>query len=381
MPLASNLMSRLLANGPGMCGQAYIAMLADGWRRYADIGSRYMSGAVKTAVEGGLGGEHAEDLMGHALRLGRNFATEMASIPALAFTSVVTELGHQHVRRPGGTTIRVVDGKPIMLPLRFQAAKQGWALYLAEAEKAQAALEHYGTEFEVCRFSGKAMLMLYGIDFAQTDFGDYREVGVELWVRPKDNPTVMPGTVVIRMSVDSEWSRVASNAIWCFEKLLTPRMSPTYQAHSVTFPVDDGDPNTLAITLPRFGSGRSTNVPLQYFTMARSARARYGRPLSTVFHRSAHGEGTQYGGDVQVRLGDGTGRNCFCGVDQTKPAVCTCKSLRALGLPGLRPLANGWAEHMNGHVDVPFALPPPITAPASETSRETPPTASATTPT
>ena len=76
MSLASNLMSRLLANGPGMCGQAYISMFADGWQRYADIGSRYMSGAVQTAVQAGLGGERAEDLMLHALRLGRNFATE-----------------------------------------------------------------------------------------------------------------------------------------------------------------------------------------------------------------------------------------------------------------------------------------------------------------
>jgi hypothetical protein len=382
MPLTSNLISRLLANGPGMCGQAYITMLADGWQRYADTGSRYASAAVKTAAEAGLGGERAEDLMLHVLRLGRNFATEMASIPALAFADAVTGLGHQRVQPPGSTNMRVVDGKPIMLPLRFQAAKQGWALYLPDAEKAQAVLGHYGAQFEVCRFSGKAMLMLYGIDFAQTDFGGYREVGVELWVRPKDNPTVMPGTVVIRMSVDSEWSRAASNAIWCFEKLFTPRMSPTYRADSVSFPVDDADPNTLAITLPRFGSGRSTNVPLQYFTMDRAAGPRHSQPLCTVFHRSAQGEGMQYGGDVELRLGDGTGRNCFCGVDQKKPTVCTCNALRTLGLPALRPLANGWAEHMNGHVDAAFALARPLTTTtASETSREMPPTASVTTPT
>jgi hypothetical protein len=382
MPLASALVSRLLANGAGICGQAYITMLADGWRRYIDIGSRYTSGAVKTAVEAGLGSERAEDLMWHALGLGRNFATEMASVPALAFASAVTDLGRQRVQPPGSTNVRVVDGKPIMLPLRFQAAKQGWALYLPDAAKAQGALGHYGTKFEVCRFSGKAMLMLYGIDFEQTDFGGYHEVGVELWVRPKDNPTVMPGAVVIRMSVDSEWSRVASNAVWQFEKLLTPHMSPTYRPHSVTFPVDDADTNTLAITLPRFGSGRSTNVPLQYFTVERSANPLRSQPLCTVFHRSADDEGTQYGGDVQVRLGNGMGRNCFCGVDQTRPAVCTCKALRELGLPELRPVANGWAEYLSGHVDAPFALARrPTTATTAETSREMLPTASATTPT
>jgi len=382
MSLPSDFISRLLAGGPGTFGQACNTMLADGWQRYADVGSRYVEGAVKTALEAGFSGERAEDLMLHALRLGRNFAAEMALIPALAFTRAAIEHGNRSVQPSGANNARVVDGKPVMLPLRFEAAKQGWALYFPDAEKAQAMLGHDGARFEVCRFGAKAMLVLYGIDFEQTDFGGYHEVGVALWVRPKDNPTVAPGTIVIRMSVDSEWSRAASNAIWHFDKLLTPRMAPTYRAQSVTFPVDDADTNALAITLPRFGSGRSTGVPLQYFTVDRSTDPRGGQRLATVFHRSAHGEGMQYGGDVQLRLGDGTGRNCFCGVDPKMPVACTCESLRELGLPALRPFANGWAEHMNGRVDAAFALPPaPAKAEATETSREIPPTASETTPT
>ena len=382
MPLGNGLVSRLLASGAGTFGQAYTTMLQDGWRRFTDVGSRYASGAAMLALEAGLGNERVEDLMQHALHLGLNFATEMASIPGLAFTGAVVQYERQYgVPPPSGNNIRIVNDKPIMLPLRFHAAKQGWALYLVDAEKAQEALGHYGTQFQVYRFGGSAMLMLYGIDFEQTDFGGYHEVGVELWVQPIDNPTVMPGTVVIRMSVDSEWSRSASNAIWSFEKLLTPHMSPAYRARSVTFPVNDADSNTLAITLPRFGGGRSTNVPLQYFTTDHAGGPRHGQPLCTVFHRTAHGEGMQYGGDVQVRLGDGTGRNCFCGVDQQK-TVCTCKFLRELGLPEHRPVANGWAEHMTGHVDAAFPIaPPPATAPATETPRETPPTSSATTPT
>lgn len=382
MSLPSELIARLLASGPGTVGQVYTTMLADAWQRYTDIGSRYIEGAVKTALEAGFSGERADDLMQHALRLGRNFATETASIPGLALTGAVIEHGDRRVPPSRGDNMRIVDDRPVMLPLRFQAAKQGWALYRPDAEPAEALLGHESARFEVYRFGGKAMLVLYGIDFEQTDFGPYREVGVALLVRPKQHPTVMPGTMLIRMSVDSQWSRAASNAIWQFEKLLTPRMTPLYRAQSVTFPVDDADTNTLAVTLPRFGSGRSCRVPLQYFTIDRAADVRRGQTLCSVFHRSAHGEGTQYGGEVQLRLGDGTGRNCFCGVDQATPRVCTCQSLRALGLPALAPLANGWAEHMNGHVDAPFTLvPPPATARASETSREQPPTATATTPT
>ncbi|HEY1930604.1 MAG TPA: hypothetical protein VGG99_01205 [Acetobacteraceae bacterium] len=381
MPLVPDIVSRLLANGVGTFGQAYTTMLADGWRRFTDTSSHYASQAATTALEVGLSREGAQDLMLHALHLGRNYMTEMASIPALAFSTAVGQYERQHaVPPPSSNNIRIVENKPIMLPLRFHAARQGWALYLVDADKAQTALGHYGEQFQVCRFNGYAMLMLYGIDFQQTDLGAYHEVGVEISARPKANPLAMPGTVVIRMSVDSQWSVIASNAIWSFEKLYTPRMTPSTQAHRITFPVDDSDTNTLAITLPRFGSARSTDVPIQYFTLDRSDSPRRRQPLCTVFHRTARGEGTQYGGHVDVRLGDGTGKNCYCAVGPQNPRICTCKSLSDLGLPGLRPFANGWAEHMAGRVDPGFAIaPPPVKA--AETSPGAPHSASATTPT
>lgn len=381
MPPGSDFLSRLLCNGAGAFGQACTTMLADGWRRTIETGSHYACNAVTTAAEVTASRERMQDLILHTLNLGRNFATEVGSIPGLAFSAAVLQYERQQAASPPSTNnIRIVEKKPIMLPLRFHAARQGWALYLVDAAKAQAALGRFGRQFEVCTFDGRAMLMLYGIDFQQTDLGAYHEIGVEIWAWPKGNPLVMPGTVVLRMSVDSEWSLTASNAIWSFEKLYTPRMSPIVQGRRITIPVDDADDNTLAITLPRFGSGRSSNVPLQYFTLDHSDTPRRDQPLCTVFHRSAHGEGTQYNGHVDVRLGDGSGKHCFCAVGAQNPRVCTCKTLSELGLPGLRPFANGWAEHMTGRVDQAFALAPPPIKPA-ETPPAVPQPASATIPT
>ena len=390
MSFTPDLASLLSSDGMGPVGQACTTFVADSWRRFSDIGSRYAGRAMVTALEAMLSREGGEDLMRHALRGGLNYMVEMASIPTYAFDDAVTQYERERARTPAsGNNLRMIDNKPIMLPVRFGAASQGWALYYVDAVKAQAALEHYGQEFQVCQLNGQALLVIYAVDFRQTDLGPYREVGVEFWVRPKANPSAMPGTVVARMSVDSEWSVKAAGGIWSFEKLLAPNMTPTYHRHSVVFPVDAKDDNTLAITLPRFGSHRSTDVPIRYFTTDHSGGPRQGQPLCTVFHRSTYGEGIQHNGDVHVRLGDGNGANCFCAIDKAPRRVCTCAALRELGLPRLKAVANGWAEHMTGHVDPSYAVapppehphhPPPPVIPAG-TPHETPRAASAATPT
>ncbi|HXE55200.1 MAG TPA: hypothetical protein VN541_19410 [Tepidisphaeraceae bacterium] len=390
MTFTPDLASLLSSDGMGPVGQAYTTFVSDSWRRYSDIGSRYVGRAVVTALEAMLSRDGGEDLMRHGFRNGMNYMIEMASIPTYAVADAATQYERERaVPRPSRDNVRIIDGKPIMLPVRFGAARQGWAAYYVDAASAQAALDHYGKEFQVCQLNGLATLVIYVVDFLQTDLGPYRELGVEFWVRPKANPAAMPGTVVARMSVDSHWSVKAAGDIWNFEKLFAPRMDPAYHRHSAQFPVDAQDDNTLAITLPRFGSHSSTDVPIRYFTTDRSGGPHHGQPLCTVFHRSTHGEGIQYGGDVQVRLGDGTGKNCFCAIDTKPRRVCTCDALRELGLPRLKAVANGWAEHMTGHVDPSFAVAPPpehshdhaATVSPAETPPETPRGTSAATPT
>ena len=341
-------------------GDAYATFVAQGWRRSWEVGSGYLGRAAAVAVQAATARSLDEDLIRMVLEGWRNYAVEMAGVPLLALEEARTTWEREATLPHDGRAEKLlyeVHNKPVMLPVRFGAASQGWALYFVDPVKAQAHLGQYGDAFEIYQVAGRAMLVIYVVDFRETDLGPYREVGVEFWVRPKGARSVMPGTVVVRMSVDETFSVDAASALWKFDKLLAPHMKPHYDPRSATFAVDARDANTLAITLPRFGAGRSTEVPIRYFTTETVGAPPRKRVLCTVFHRSAVGEGVQFGGDVGVRLGDGEGDNCFCALAHGK-RICTCEALRDLGLPGARPVANGWTDHMSGHVDPAYPVTP-----------------------
>ena len=372
MPLSPQLMSLLANNGStpasrhglGPIGQGYVKFVEDAWNRAWRIGPEYFGRGIVLAIEALLGRDGGTRLMREMYNGSINYMMEMAEI--MPFSAIIGRSEWEKDRAQSGkptlqAKVEHVDGKPIMLPIRFDKATQGWALYLVDPREAQDQLGDYAKDYEIWQVDGRAMLVIYAVDFKATDLGPYREVGVEFWVRPRHDPLAMPGTVVTRMSVDEKWSVDAAGHIWSFIKLLAPNMTPSYHHDSVMFPVDDKDPNTLAITLPRFGTQRTTDVPIRYFTVGRvdaDDKAQNNEPLCTIFHRSTAGEGMQFDGNVKVRLGDGKGDHCFCAIDpkHKDPRVCTCDGLRRLGLPDMRPVANGWTEHMSGTVSPPYAL-------------------------
>lgn len=336
-------------------GIDYAEFVADSLQRSWRIGSSYAERALTAAARAALSPGGGEELLSRFLTGYASYLTEMATIPCIALENTA-----ERIERRAGTAappheICTVGGKPLMLPIRFAEASQGWAAFAVDAAKAQKALETlppYGEIFEVLQFSGQALLVIYAVDFRKTDLGAYHEVGVEVWVRPKANRSAFPGTAIIRMSVDGEFSVEGAHAAWNFIKLLAPRMQPTYRDESVTFPVDHDDPNTLALTLPRFGRGRSTDLPIRYYTVKPRDHAAW----CVIFRRNTQREGIQFGGDVVVRLGDGKGGNCFCALKGGGGREqCLCAALRDMGLPKA-PLANGWAESMTGHVEAPYTV-------------------------
>ena len=335
-------------------GGAYAAFLAEGWRRSWRIGSGYAERALITAARAAISPEGGEQLYARFLNGCASYAVEMAMVPGSALESAAASMERAAVAAEPLHAVHTVHGKPLMLPVRFADASQGWALFAVDPAKAQACLGQYSDTFDVLQVAGQALLVIYAVDFRRTDLGPYREVGVEVWVRPKANPSAFPGTVVVRMSVDERFSIEGASALWNFVKLMAPRMAPSYRPASVTFPVDQNDPNTLAITFPRFGSGRSTDLPVRYYTKAPHSHVAW----CVLFKRSTEGEGLQFGGGVGVRLGDGTGENCFCALPGGGGReACLCAALRDMGLPKA-PIANGWAERMTGHVEAPY----PVTA-------------------
>ena len=336
-------------------GLGYMAFLADGWRRSWKIGTHYAGKALEDSAQAVLAPSGGQDLLTEFLNGWAGCTMEMATVPGAALAMAATHVERQAAPwQEPPQAVHTVDGKPLMLPLRFGNATQGWAAYAVDADKAQKFLGAYGDTFEVLQIAGQATLVIYAVDFRSTDLGPYREVGVEVWVRPKGNRWAFPGTVVVRMSVDEKFSIDGAKALFNFIKLYAPKMKPDYQAGRVTFPVDQDDRNTLAVTFPRFGRGRSTDVPVRYYTVDPAT----GAAWSVVFKRTTQQEGLQFEGNVEVRLGDATGKNCFCALPGGGGReACVCAALRDMGLPKT-PMANGWTEQMSGHVEAPYAVTP-----------------------
>jgi hypothetical protein len=348
-----NLPPNAFVNAAFRCGAGYLGFLADGWKRLRSIGSRYAEEAVVTVARAVVEPDLREQLLPEFLNGLSRYAVEMAMIPASALETAATSLDRREFHQPGSPhAIHMVQGKPVMLPVRFADASQGWAMYAVDAVKAQQALGAYGQTYKVLEVAGQAFITVYGVDFRATDLGPYREVGVEVWVRPKANPFTFPGTLVVKMAVDEMFSVEAANTVWNFGKLMASDMAPIYSPDSVTFTMNRHDPNSLAVTLPCFGRSRTTDVPIRYYSVSHTG----GTAWSCVFNRSGEGQGIQYGGNVKLCLGDGTGDHCFCALKNGGGReACLCRRLSDMGLPKT-PICNGWTQHMTGQVEAPVAV-------------------------
>jgi hypothetical protein len=196
---------------------------------------------------------------------------------------------------------------------------------------------------------GWTPLLLTAIDYRATDFGAYHEFAIELWVTRQGLATDVPALFVLSMAVDSDWSARAAKAIWGFEKGVMRHMATEYHPGFTRFSVSASADPALSVAFPRLGRARSTQVPVQFFTVAPGTTNGDSTTYRTVFRRSAEGEGVQFGGRVALQRGNLARGNCICAGD---PARCPCATVLEFCVPR-RPAANGWAEHMSAEISVP----------------------------
>jgi hypothetical protein len=335
---------------PGRLAGAYATFVGESWRRTLGIGGHYLGRAARVTAEAAGVRQPESDLLRMALQGAANAAVEFATVPVAAYGEALGTWERSGAPRSGDPSrLYLVNGRPVLLPLRFARARQGWALYAVDPALAATALAAHGLDgpFVVHEVAGRALLIVYGIDFLETDLGAYLEIGVELWARARDKSLAGPGIVTLAMAVNPAGSIAPARQIWNFAKLEAPGMAVRYERDEAAFVLDAREPRGFSLTLPRFGKGRSTRVPVRYLTPSPHGAA--GTPLCGVLRRSAEGEGVQFGGAVRLQLGSGTAAGSFGGLGG--PATPdTCQILRTLGLPGLTPVANGWAEHMSGEM-------------------------------
>ena len=217
-----------------------------------------------------------------------------------------------------------IQGRTVTLPVEVRDASSGTVMYLVDRDAARKIIPPEFVADEVA--PEKTQLCIVIVDYRDNDLGDYNEMGVIFFVRPKDEPDAEVGTYIHYLPVNQSFTQEAGCQIWGFPKSVEEIEFST-KDDSATCRVDMGGRHVLTLTLPRGGDAETPETPAMGYTLLG------GKPHRIAFSRGGKEEGTSPGGDgVVLELGDHPISN----------------ELRILGLPDLEPVLSSWSEHFFG---------------------------------
>lgn len=245
-----------------------------------------------------------------------------------------------------------VDGKPFAMPARVLDASQGWAMYFVRTEVANDALgaaSKFVSAFDAG--GGRTPLTIIGVDYRNSDFGCYPEFVVALTVTANGDPARQLFTYYLAIVVTQEFTKEAARVIWGLDKILCPNLAVRYAADQVLFGLSDKSGKALSIWFPRFGTERSSDLPI--FSVSQRGEGPERRTYWAMTIKSGSGEGTQIGGLVKLQVGVPGDGECLCG-DGKSP--CLCETLRAFDIADRLPAANGWTERQTAVFGAPRLL-------------------------
>lgn len=245
-----------------------------------------------------------------------------------------------------------VDGKPFAMPARVLDASQGWAMYFVPTEAANRSLgvaSKFVSAFDAG--GGRTPLTIIGVDYRNSDFGCYPEFVVALTVTANGDPARQLFTYYLAIVVTQEFTKEAARVIWGLDKILCPKLAVRYAADEVLFGLSDKKGKALSIWFPRFGAGRSSDLPI--FSVSQRGEGPEKRTYWALTTKSGSGEGTQIGGSVKLQVGAAGDGECLCS-DGKSP--CLCETLRAFDIADRLPAANGWTERQTAVFGAPQLL-------------------------
>jgi hypothetical protein len=228
----------------------------------------------------------------------------------------------------------LIQGRRVEFPVVVRHASAGSATYLVPARAARALLP--GEDFEVAEvLPGRALCSLAIIDYKDNDLGDYNEVSIALFVRPRGASVGIPylgtirdmlrsrlGTFILHLPVNQSFTCEAGRAIWGFPKTVQ-QIGIDHRADRCECKlVYDGD-LALTLSLPRGGNKTLPDATLTGYTLIE------GVAHTNSFRSGAEGFGVRLGG-AELVLGSGV----------------IADQLRSLGLPK-RALMTTWMEKMH----------------------------------
>jgi hypothetical protein len=225
-----------------------------------------------------------------------------------------------------------IQGQTVRMPCVVRDASSGSAMYMVDREAAQKLCPD---AFELVEAApGKTQATIVIVDYRDNDLGDYDEVGIVFFVKPKDDPDAEMGSYIYKLPVNQSFTCEAGCRIWGFPKSVE-EIDFSYTDDSATCRLSMGGQHVLTLTVPRGGDNETPDTDATGYTLIE------GVPHSNVFSRGGTGERTTPGGDgVELVLGD-------------HPIA---DELRNLGLPEATPILSAWSEHMRGSFGAPVKL-------------------------
>ena len=328
--------------------QGYLRFSVDLWSQSLEVAGTSAARGARDAGNNLRQGIGAGPIV---MGLLRNYMAGLADLAITASNAAEAAAMNRPAARP---QVYPVDNKPFPMPAIVRDASQGWAIYFVAAAAAMSELGQAATDFQLLDVgAGRTPLAILGVEYRDSDFGQYPELVVALFVQPKGQNAAMPMVHYLAIVVSQAFTKDAAKIVWGLEKILCPTCSSIYAADHVRFQVA---PGALAITYPRFGDASSAAIPIHSLSFQDKIA------MQAVSMRAGSGEGTQIGGSVRLVLGDPKANNCLCAGEAEK---CLCDTLRKLDIASFLPAANGWTEKMTGD----FGPPSPMKLPKPPISR------------
>ncbi|MCB1704096.1 MAG: acetoacetate decarboxylase family protein [Halioglobus sp.] len=217
-----------------------------------------------------------------------------------------------------------IQGQTVKIPAVVRDASSGTVMYMVDAEKAQALVPD---AFEVAEAApGQTQATIVIVDYRDNDLGDYDEVGIIFFVRPKGQPDAEVGSYIYKLPVNQSFTSEAGCKIWGFPKTVE-EIDFSYGDNNATCKLSMDGQHVLTLTVPRGGDGETEPAPATGYTLIE------GVPHKNEFTRGGTGEQAVAGGEgVTLELG-------------SHPLA---EELRSLGLDTAEPILSAWTEHMKG---------------------------------
>ena len=228
-----------------------------------------------------------------------------------------------------------IQGQTVKLPVVVRDAASGNAMYLVDAAAVARLLP--GDAFEVLEAApGKTQLILGMIDYRDNDLGDYNEVAVIFFVKPRGADAEEAGTFIYKLPVNQGFTCEAGALIWGFPKTVE-EIDIDYSDTSATCKLVMGGQHVFTLTVPRAQPKLAEEDP--------------GSPgvTYTYIQGAAHRTPMTNGGRGTVASGDVSGVSLELGDHPLADEI------RGLGLSAA-PILCTWTEHMMGNFLAPEKL-------------------------